>query len=302
MDPRRLDIPLLVALQAVLREGSVTAAAARLHRTQPAVSAALARARALFGDPLLVRSGARLVPTERARALAPRIDAALAGVAGLLAPEGFDPARAERRFLATANDLSEMLLLPALAAAVAAAGPGLSLVLRSSEALPAGGPEGMEGRMDLVYAGVGLPAPYVTRVLFEEGFVVIARPGHPAFARPPSAEGFAALPQVLVAPRGDGGGGPIDEALARRGLRRRVAVVVTRFAALPAMLAASDLVACVPSRFAALAGGAVEAHPLPFDGPRFLMRLGWHRRHEGDPGHRWLRGAALAAAGAGAAP
>ncbi len=300
MDLRRIDLPLLVALQALLRDGSVTRAAARLHRTQPAVSAALARGRALFGDPLLVRAGARMVLTERARALAPRIDAALAGVAALVEPEGFDPARAERRFLVAANDLSEMLLLPALAAAVAAAGPGLALAVRSSEALPAGGPEGMEGRIDLVYAGVDLPAPYVVRLLHEEGFVALARPGHPAFAAPPTAEAFAALPQVLVAPRGDGTGGPVDAALARIGLKRRVAVTVTRFAALPRMLAASDLVACVPSRFAALAAGAAEAHPLPFPSPRFAMRLGWHRRHEADPGHRWLREAALAAAGGGA--
>lgn len=292
MNLRSLDLNLLVILDALLRDGSVTGAALRLNLTQPAVSIALARARHLFGDPLLVRSGAGMRPTPAAEALAPRLAEALVGVSGLFAARGFDPATATRDFVLSTSDLAEMLLLPGLVARIRAAAPGVNLVLRSVDGVPLSSAEAREGRLDLTIGGMPKPdAPYSDAVLFEDDFVVLARPDHPAFALAPDLEGFAALPQALVSPQGRSPGGPIDAVLGRHGLARRIALTLTHFAALPAVLAQSDLIACVPRALASLPvfSGPVRAHPLPFASPRYAVRMLWHRRHAADPAHLWLR-------------
>jgi DNA-binding transcriptional LysR family regulator len=292
MNLRALDLNLLVILDALLREGGVTGAAARLNLTQPAVSIALRRARAVFGDPLLVRSGAGMRPTPVAEALAPRLAEALAGVSSLFAARSFDPATATRDFVLSASDLAEILVLPGLVSALYAAAPGVGLTVRSVDSVPLQSSEARDGQLDLTIGGMPLPGPpYLGAVLFEDDFVILARTGHPAMSRPLSVETFAALPQALVSPQGSTPGGPIDTALAGFGLKRRIALSLTRFAALPAVLAQSDLVACVPRALAARPAfsGPVCSHDLPFASPGYALRMLWHRRHDADPAHRWLR-------------
>jgi DNA-binding transcriptional LysR family regulator len=292
MNLRSIDLNLLVILDALLREGGVTGAALRLNLTQPAVSIALRRAREVFGDPLLVRSGAGMRPTPVATALAPRLAEALAGVAGLFSARVFDPATSARSFSLATSDLAEILMLPGLLSSLRRAAPGVSLVARSVEAVPLSSPEAREGDLDLTIGGMPVPGrPYLDAVLFEDHFVMLARPGHPALTRPLTVERFAALPQALVSPQGTSPGGPIDAALAGFGLTRHIALSLTRFAALPAVLAQSDLVACVPRALASQPAfaGPSESFPLPFASPGYAMRMLWHPRHDADPAHRWLR-------------
>lgn len=301
MNLRSVDLNLLVILDALLREGGVTGAARRLNLTQPAVSIALSRARALFGDPLLVRSGAGMRPTPVAEALAPRLAEALGGVAGLFERSAFDPATSARRFVLTTSDLAELLLLPGLMADVRASAPQLTLALRSVEGIPLSGTEAREGRIDLTIGGMPKPAgPFEDAVLSDDDFVILARDGHPAFAKPIGVEAFAALPQALVTPQGHASGGPVDDALAGFGLTRFVALSLTRFAALPDLLARCDLVSCVPRALCGLPGfrTLVRAHALPFPSPRYSLRMVWHRRHSADPGHIWLRSLARGTASA----
>ncbi|MGL4237098.1 LysR family transcriptional regulator [Tabrizicola sp.] len=300
MNLRSLDLNLLVILDVLLREGGVTGAAARLNLTQPAVSIALRRAREVFGDPLLVRSGAGMRPTPVAEALAPRLALALAEVSALFAERVFDPATASRDFVLATSDLAELLVLPGLVPQIAATAPGVNLMFRSVDSVPLSSSDAREGRIHLTIGGMPAPgAPFSDTTLFEDDFVVLARPGHPAFARPPSVETFAALPQALVSPQGRRPGGPIDTALAGYGLSRRIALSLTRFAALPAVLAQSDLVACVPRALIALPAfaGPAQAHPLPFASPRYALRMIWHRRYETDPAHVWLLGEVQASLG-----
>lgn len=289
MNLRRYDLNLLVVLDVLLAERSATAAARRLNLTQPAVSQALARAREVFGDPLLVRDGAGMVPTKFAHNLAPRLAQALAEVGRVLTPPTFDPATAVRDFVISGGDLAELAILPPMIARAAVAAPGCRMILRSVEAQPA------DAGIDLSVMGTDPPdGPFRQRQLGQERFVLLARHGHPALDRGLTAEAFAALPQALVSPRGTGMVGPVDTALAALGLRRQVRLSVTRFTTLPTILAATDLIAAVPASFAdrpevrAVCG----QRSLPFASPVLTWRLVWHVVHDADPGNRWLRGLA----------
>ncbi|MGL5012588.1 MAG: LysR family transcriptional regulator [Paracoccaceae bacterium] len=293
MNLRNTDLNLLVIVDALLRDSSVTGAARRLNLTQPAVSIALTRARALFGDPLLVRSGAGMQRTAAAEALAPQITELLAGVASLFAPRAFDAGASKRSFLLATGDLAELLIMPGLVAQIRSQAPDVSLLFRSVDALPVSSVEAREGQLDLTIGGMpAAGAPFEDAVLFDDDFVVLARPDHPALARKLDIESFAALPQALVSPQGRSPGGPIDAALAARGLSRFIALSLTHFAALPAVLANSDLVACVPRALGTLPtfAGPTSAYPLPFPSPRYALRMLWHRRHTSDAAHLWLRG------------
>jgi DNA-binding transcriptional LysR family regulator len=291
MTIRAQHLQLLVVLHALLEEQSVTRAALRLNLTQPAVSQALARARKLFEDPLFQRVGTRMVPTPRARALAEEIGGWMEATRAILDPAGFDPASEQREFLISSNDFAELHLLPPVVAAVRREAPNVTISLRSVESSPLSGRDVREGRVDLVVAGIEPPAGFVERALYDEHFVLLARHGHPALRRPLSPAAFAAIPQALVSPQGIGNRGPIDNVLAGLGLARTIALSVTRFTSLAALVARTDLIAAVPSRFAQRPEirAICASTDLPFPPPRFTMRLAWHQHFESDAGHRWLR-------------
>src|SRR6201996_6656071 len=98
MNLASLDLNLLVALDALLRDASVSRAAMRVGLSQPAMSHALQRLRGILSDPLLVRSGARMELTPRAHALRSPLAQALEQVRSLFMPENFDAVRSERHF------------------------------------------------------------------------------------------------------------------------------------------------------------------------------------------------------------
>jgi DNA-binding transcriptional LysR family regulator len=288
MDLRHLDLNLLRLLDAVLTEGSVSRAARVLRMSQPAVSQALQRARDAFGDPLLARHGNRLLPTPRALALHPELRAVLDRIGALVAPTGFDPAKSTREFVLASSDLGQALVLPPLVARIARDAPGCRVRIVP----PPAGAEVMTVP-DMVLMGAPVPpGPLRWRALFRDRFVMIARTGHPALTGTLAAAEFAAIPQVLVSPRSEGFEGPVDAALSRLGLRRRVAVMASQFAALPPLLMESDLVAAVPARFAALP--QVQAmcgqRELPFDPPGYTMHLVWPLARQTDPAVVWLHG------------
>lgn len=293
---RAAQLQILVVLDAVLAEGSVTRAAERLNLTQPAVSQTLARARALFKDPLFVRTNGRLIPTARASALAGRLERWMEATRDLLEPLEFDPATQRRDFVVASNDFAELSLLPPFVSAVRRLAPHVTLSLRSVESAPIMSEDVREGRVHLMVLGIAPPPAFAEQTLYEEHFVLLARHGHPALRKGLSAAAFAATRQALVSPQGIGLRGPIDEALATLGLSRQVSLSVSRFTSLPGLLADSDLIAAVPSRFARLPEtkalcGSTE---LPFASPKFVMRLAWHKRFTSDPAHLWLRDLAFA--------
>lgn len=287
MKLRNFDLNLLVILDSVLAEMSITRAARRLNLSQPAVSQAMARARDVFGDDLLVREGSHMMLTPLARRLAPELKEFCARAERLVSHSGFDPASARIDFTISANDVSELLILPPLIATVTRLAPGSRLIVRAPD------PHLVNAKVDLSIIGAPVPpGPFVSEQLYEDHFVILARPGHPAMGKALSPEGFAALSHTLVCPTGQGTTGPIDASLERLGLSRRIALSVTRFTTLPQILASTDLISAVPSRFALWppAQALCKVWQLPFESPRFSMRMVWHQMHDADPAHQWLRG------------
>ena len=286
-----IDLNLLTALDALLDESNVTRAARRLGVTQPAASHALARLRDELGDPLLVRTPAGMQPTPRARELRPAVRAALAAAETVLQPAPpFDPATAERTFVATIPDQAGFQLLPRLMPALAATAPGVRLDLRPpptdiSGALAAG---------DLELAvGVWRDRPLAMRdeLLWDETFACVVRKGSPAARGSLTLERYLALDHLLVAPGGTPGSF-VDDLLASKGHYRRIALVVPQFLIAPAVVAATDLAWTAP---AGLARAFAELVPLtvrepPIALPGFAIAMRWHLRVERDPGLAWLRG------------
>jgi LysR family transcriptional regulator, transcriptional activator of nodD3 and syrA len=299
-----LDLNLLVVLDALLAERHVTRAARRVGLTQPACSHALGRLRRALGDPLLVRGpGGAMVTTPRAEALAPGLRAALAELATAVAgPPSFDPATARRSVRIATSDYAELVVLPALIAALGRDAPGVDVwvvplpttryaqlaMLASGAADLVIGPPRRDG-----------PAGIYERRLFDERFRCVVRRGHPAGGRRLTLARYCALSHVMVAPRGTAGS-VVDDALAARGRRRRVAVAVPHFLVVPHLVAASDLVATLAGRvvdaYADTAGLVVMAPPIEL--PGFAIAMTWHERLHRDPAQRWLRDQVARASGA----
>ncbi|HTT78730.1 MAG TPA: LysR family transcriptional regulator [Stellaceae bacterium] len=298
MDIRAVDLNLLKAFDALAHERAVTRAAGRIGLSQPAMSHALARLRALFRDELFVRTLTGMEPTTRAREIAPLVAAAIEQIeAALRLGVGFDPATSTAIFTAGMAEYAEIALVGPLARDFAREAPGATLRL-----LPATGRDAAEqlerGTIDVAVAYVGnsLPAHIDARVLLRDPFVVVARSDHPQAARPMSLETYAAQNHVLVSPRGTPSGA-LDRILVDFGLKRRIALLVATYLAVPAALARSDLVATVPRRCAEqiAATSAVAITPLPIDFA-VTVSMAWHRRTAADPAQSWFRSLLAAAA------
>jgi DNA-binding transcriptional LysR family regulator len=298
-----VDLNLLVVLDALLVERNVTRAAARVGITQSAASHALARLRSLTGDELLVRGKDGMVPTPRGEGLAAPVRKALDEIARALAPPGaFDPATAKGRVVLGTSDYGELVLLPRVYARLAREAPRIDLrvlTLPADMAAPLA-----SGAVDLAIAPLRpedeRPGIYGKK-LFEERFVCVVRNGHPLATKKLTIARFAAAPHALIAPRGTDGGF-VDDALARLGLKRRVAIAVPHFLVAPHLVASSDLILTLAERvarvLAAPLGLTVLAPPSELALERFTMSAVWHERTHGDPTQRWVRDLLVAEAAA----
>ena len=290
MDIRAVDLNLLKAFDALMSERAVTRAAGRIGLSQPAMSHALSRLRNLFADDLFVRTPDRMEPTARAREIAPLVSAAIGHIeAALNLGVGFDPVKSTAIFTAGMAEYAEVAFVGRLAKTFARQAANATLRLT-----PVTGIEAAErldsGAIDVAVAHLStLPAHIDSIVLLHDPFVLITRRGHPLAAQPPSIEAYAALNHVLVSPRGDTIGA-VDRALADFGLKRRIALLVATYLALPSALAASDLVATVPRRTAEqiAAIAEIEIMPLPID-LAVTASMAWHRRAASEPAQLWFR-------------
>lgn len=285
-----IDANLLVALDALLQEVSVTRAARRMGVTQSAMSQTLSRLRSQLDDPLLVRAGRGMEPTPFARRIAGRLRAAIAELEAVVHDRpAFDPATTPRRFVVAMVDYLASVLLPPLHERVSSAAPGVDLAVHSldgdtvSAKLEAGAVDLYVGVLGEAERGLE------SALLHRDPFRVVVRAGHPLLADP-SAERYVAFGHVHVSPRRDSGS-IVERALAEAGLERRIAAELPYFGLLPALLERSDLVATVPERLARLFrdqhGLALLHAPIPL--PPIDVHLAWHPRFDGEPGSAWLR-------------
>ena len=286
-----MNLNLLLALDALLAERSVSRAAARIGVTQPAMSQSLRHLRALFDDALLVRDRGAMVPTPRAEGLGVPLRQALVELQRALDGDaGFDPATAQRRFTLAAGDHVAVTLLPALLEQISAQAPGVDIdvrpleVRRLQDVLTT-------GEVDVAMsAGLALTGELVQQTLYTSGFACLVRRGHPAVRGTLDLAQYVALPHALISPRGEGAS-VVDTVLEAMGKRRRVALRVPYFLAAPLIVARSDLILTAPRL---LAETFARTHPLqliepPLELPTFDIVQVWHGRYQHDPGHRWLR-------------
>lgn len=284
------DLNLLVTLDVLLSEGSVVRAAQRLQLSASAMSRALARLREATGDPLLVRAGRGLVPTPRALELRDRVRQVVGDAEAVLRPAlKLDLPSLERSFRIRSSEGFVETFGPRLITRVAAEAPGVRLWFvpkpdKDSTAL-------REGSVDLE-TGVtsrSMGPEIHTLGLFQDRFIGVVRKGHPLAKGRVTAARYAAAGHVLVSRRGLETG-PVDEALALRGLVRRGLATVGGFASAIALAGASELVATVPEQHTRRLWKGLHGFPLPFEVPGFTVSLFWHPRMDADPAHRWLRG------------
>jgi len=290
-DIRKIDLNLLVALEALLDERSVTRAADRLALTQPTVSAMLARLRKLFGDPLFVRTQRGILPTPRAAALAPILKQWLAEARALVADERFEPATAELTASLSANDYIQSALIVPFIERLRHEAPSTRLAVRCPQFTDIASMLA-DGELDLcVTTTPDIPsAELPSRTLYEERYVCVVRSAHPLKARAAvTLEQFCRFPHVMVSPTEGRFVGPTDRALAQAGRRRRVVISAPGFLIRPEILQTDDLIAVVPERVlrGRMAGLRTFAPPVPV--PGFSVILLWHQRLHNDSAHRWLR-------------
>jgi DNA-binding transcriptional LysR family regulator len=298
MNIHGVDLNLLKAFDALHTERAVTRAADRIGLSQPAMSHALSRLRGLFADDLFVRTSDGMKPTARAREIAPLIAAAIEQIAvALNLGAGFDPASSLATFTAGMGEYAEVALIGRLAEAFSREAPKATLRL-----LPLNGSEAAEqlerGAIDVAVAHLrAMPPTIKTTHLFRDPFVVVARKGHPITTAPLTVEAYAACDHLLVSPRGHTSGA-LDRVLVDYGQHRRVALLVATYLAVPAALAASDLIATVPSRAATLIAAHAEITilPLPVDFSATIS-IAWHRRAASEPAQAWFRELLTTAAG-----
>lgn len=285
-----IDLNLLVFLDALVRERSVTRAAERVGITQPAMSNALKRLRRVLDDPLLVRTRRGMEPTQRALALQRPVRAALRQLESALTPEpAFDPGATRRLFTLMVTDYVASVLLPGVSARLAEVAPKATLNVLGSDAESLKAVE--RGEVDLVIDRFdALPEALRSRLLWQDRYVCVLRKGHAALAGGLSLERYLALDHILITRTGVGLG-QSDEALAKRSLYRRV-TVFTRHYHLPARLAAeSELCATLPARIARAQAQhlPVVLAPPPVDLPPIEVRMVWGPVTHYDRAHRWLR-------------
>lgn len=297
---RDTDLNLLVALQALIESGSVAEAARRLKLSPSAMSRTLTRLREQMNDPLLVRAGGQMQLTQRARELEAPVREALEAAQAILRPQApVEPHALKRTFRIGCREELAHRLAPALLARLATAAPHCKLHF-----LPRTDRRGERLRTGALDLELSVVAPDThpelrTRVLLTDDFVGAHRPEHPLGEGPMSADRYAACEHVEVlrhlgeAPEAPG---PIDAALQRLGLERRVVAAVETFGLALRLAADSDLVAVVPRGALGSAPTALASFELPFALPPIRIALGWHPRDEADPGHRWLREQVMAVA------
>ena len=301
MNPLRFDLNLLTVLNVLLRERSVSRAAAQLHLSQPAVSHALARARQAFGDPLLVREGSVMRPTPQALRLARPLAEVRAGMERMVqTTRSFDPKDLQGEVRLAVSDYADVLLLPGLLDHLQAHAPGLR-VLRRDLSSDKVGEDLASGQIDMAIS-FKLPgmAGVHERRLFDERHVGLA---HESMRGAMTLKRYVAARHVQISYRGSFAG-DVDEALGRLGVRRTVVAFTPHVLAAAAAVAGGGLVMTMPERLARRLVGLypLRLFELPFELPPLHLTLAWHGRSDADAAQGWLRESIAAVAAEHAAP
>lgn len=291
---KSIDTRQLRVLLTLLEERSVTRTAQLLDLTQPYVSLVLRRLRETTGDPILVRSGAKLVLTERGQAMIDPLRSVLDGIDRLVGPPPeFDPATATGLFRIASADCMEAIILPSLIGRLRREAPATRVLVRAID-------------QDFDYAGAlerdeldvvicnwpGPPQHLKTAHLLTEDVVCLFGAAHPFAAQDSvTLTDYMAAQHLAPVARSRADPGPIDSRLAEAGLRRDIRVMVPEFNLIPHMLLDSQLVFTSSANFARYQCAILPLHclPAPPECGQLNFYLLWHERAHADSRNAWLR-------------
>jgi DNA-binding transcriptional LysR family regulator len=285
----RLDLNLFRVLDAIYTYGGVSAAARVLHLTQPAVTHALKRLRDHLDDPLFIRQGNRLLPTEKVRTMMPAVQAHLEGLhATAHAQPRFDPARLELEFTIGFRDILESIALPALLKRIEREAPRVRVV---SHRIAAGevDREMRAGTLSLVVDRPLRGGPQImSRQLAEETLVVAMRAGHPLAASLKRGD-YLAAQHVTVSPFGEISA--LDVLLGQSGTFRQIRLVCQHYFSACQIASNTDLLLTVPRSYALHVSSLlpIAVLPLPIKLKAFPIVAYWHASTHDDPAHAWFR-------------
>lgn len=285
-----LDLRLLSVFDEVYKTRSVSGAAEVLDMSQPAVSVALAKLRRHYGDPLFVRTSAGMEPTPLGEGLVRPVRDALSALDAVLGHhQGFDPSSSRRTFRVCMADISQLVLLPRLWERLRRSAPHIHI-----EILPLSSDIGRQlesGEADLALGFMPqLEAGFYQTVLFEQTFVCLVSAHHPRVRKSLSLAQFQREDHAVIS---SSGAAPllIDQAIAKQGIQRKVAVKIPNFIGAALVVEHTDLVITIPARLAEVLRdrGELRSFPVPFPLPGYQVKQHWHERYHQDPGSRWLR-------------
>ena len=302
MNFKNLDLNLLRVFNEVMTERHLTRAATKLSLTQPAVSNALRRLRDSLGDDLLRRSGSGLVPTPKALALWPKVQAALEQLNEALSPSAFDPASSTATFVLSMADATAAELIPGLIGLIDREAPGVSirvvpLTTRDPrKLLESEGADMAIGFFPSVLAGMtaqaqaGEVAAFHHQRLYNSSYVCVMRHDHPLAQSELTLDRFCTARHLLVSFSGRPFGF-IDEALTSLGRSRHIVLTVNQFFTAGRVVANSNLLTVLPRHFVSVTGIADQLvlRELPFKVPDVHVDALWHRRVHTQHPHLWLR-------------
>jgi DNA-binding transcriptional LysR family regulator len=292
MDLRTLDLNLLLIFDAVYAERSISKAARKLNLSQPTVSNSIRRLRERLADPLFTPASNGVIPTARATSLAEPIRQALdllqTGIRGHR--DEFDHLHSRRTFVIAVEDYGEAVVLPGFFDWLSKVAPDIRLHIRREP----GGEltnELREGSVDLSIDYFAPRTPgFHSECVVTDTLVTLSRSDHPQLDDKLTLEAYLALKHVVLTPRA-GTIAMIELALAKRGLRRSIAVEVPHFLSMPLLIQASDTLCTLPRRMADLYANRfrLKMHKLPLRIPEFPIFLIWHSSSDADPAHAWFR-------------
>ncbi|MDO9482801.1 MAG: LysR family transcriptional regulator [Hydrogenophaga sp.] len=289
----KIDLHLIRVLHTVLTERSVSRAALRLGMYQPAVSAALKRLRELAGDPLLVRSGAGMVPTVAGlRMIEPAADILRSATVLFSDARSFDPATAQHSFSLAASDYLDPLFLPQLVTQIKSLAPECPIHIYPLSADADYRHQLAQGEVDVVIGNWPKPPDdlHLGR-LFGDEVVSLVSHQHPAVRRGWDVEAWLAAEHIAPTPTHPGARGVIDDHLVTQGLTRHITVRCPHFGLIPAMVAGSLLVLTTGRQYCERFTGVlpVQVLPCPVPFPRMMYYQLWHERTHASNAARWLR-------------
>jgi DNA-binding transcriptional LysR family regulator len=292
-DIRSLDVGMLRAFSALMRERSVSRAAELLCLSQPAVSASLRKLRAVFDDTLFQRVRSGVEPTPRAQRLAPMVERTLGQLNALLQAEaGFDIAQSERVFRVLGSTHASLRLLPGLTRQLSESGSRARLSWEQPSDWPVA-ERLRRGALDLALFERGVPPPGLECLLLQEDEHVLVASTALRGEDPLGMQAFCELPHAVLSLGNPGLEEAIDAAMQRTGATRRPVAMTANYLQLLELVANAGCLAVLPRPV--LSAYAHLRHPVralsaPFALPPYRLWACWSKDANDDPGHAWLRG------------